>query len=334
VTTPSQTAPSIVLAVPLEHREHFFPSDLRDRLDALGRVAVLDDFATYADALMPATVVITGWGAPPLDEQILANAPHLRLLAHTGASVKPFVTAESWRRGIKVTQAGAAMAQSVAERALAMTLGLLQRVPYADRVLHDSGSWDDARAGRRHEISGARVGVIGASRTGRAYAKMVLALNASVQMYDPYLSDAVARELGVRRVDLRTLLSTSLVVAMHAPVTDETKGMLGVKELACMPDGSVLINTARADLIDTGPLIAELATGRIAAGFDVYDVEPLSDQHPLRRLSNVVLTPHTAGNTVESRRRAGEIVVDEIRRFLDGQPLQHEITEKLLLTIG
>jgi phosphoglycerate dehydrogenase-like enzyme len=269
-----------------------------------------------------------------LDEFVLARAPHLRLLAHTGASVKPFVSPASWRRGVRVTQAGAAMAQPVAERSLAMTLGLLQRVPHADHVLRSGGSWDQARAGCRREIAGATVGIIGASRTGRAFAKLVGAVGALVQVYDPYLSDAAAEDFGVRRVDLSTLLSNSLVVAMHAPVTAETVGMLGPQELALIPDGSVLINTARASLIDTTALLAELATGRISAGFDVYDDEPLGDAHPLRLLPNVVLTPHTAGNTVESRRRAGELVISEIARFLGGQPLQHEVTEEQLARIG
>jgi phosphoglycerate dehydrogenase-like enzyme len=312
----------------------FFPDEQYDRLSKLGKLQRVDVVASYAETLRSAEVVITGWGAPCLDEQALAAAPNLMLLAHTGASVKPFVSAASWERGVRVTQAGAAMAESVAERALAMTLALLHRIPHADHVLRTGGTWDDARLGQRHEIAGACIGIVGASRTGRAYARMVAALGAAVQIYDPYLTQVEADELEVQRVDLHLLLSSSLVVALHAPVTDETKGMLGGAELSLIPDGAVLINTARADLLDSAALLRELASGRLDAGFDVYDAEPLGVEHPLRSLPNVVLTPHTAGNTVESRHRAGQIIIDEIERFREGRPLQHEVTADQLPTIG
>jgi phosphoglycerate dehydrogenase-like enzyme len=155
-----------------------------------------------------------------------------------------------------------------------------------------------------------------------------------VLVADPYLSDAEAVTLGVERVSLHELLARSTVVSLHAPVLPETVAMIGARELALLPDGALLVNTARSALVDEAALLAALRTGRIDAALDVFDVEPLPVDHPLRRLPNVLLTPHEAAGTVESRRRAGAIVVAEIDRFQRGRPLAHEVRPEQLDRTG
>lgn len=319
----------------------FFPPPLQDRLAAAGRLVLPrhggdpTDPECYARMLAEADVVVTGWGAPPLTAQMLARAPRLRLLAHTGASVRALVTEASFARGVRVTQAGAAMAHAVAEQALALTLALLHRVHRFDHALRTGAGWATAKAAPpRRELRGARVGVVGASRTGRAYITLVRALGAEVSCADPYLSDVDASALGVTRADLDTLLRTCRVVSLHAPVLPQTVHLLGARELALLADGALLVNTARAALVDGAALLAELRTGRIDAALDVFDEEPLPVEHPLRGLPHVLLTPHEAAGTQESRRRAGEIVLAELSRFSADAVLKHEVTPAMLSRMG
>ena len=335
------TSLTIAVALPPALRAMFFPPPLDARLAGAGRLvwapgdADPTDPDRYAELLAEADVVVTGWGCPPLSGELLDRAPRLRLLAHTGASVRAYVTGEAFERGVRVTQAGAAMGYAVGEQALALTLALLHAVHRFDHALRTGVDWDRARtAPPRRELRGCEVGVVGASRTGRAYIELVRALGARVRCADPYLSEADARALGVTRTDLDTLLGTCQVVSLHAPVLPETVHLLGARELALLPDGALLVNTARSALIDGDALLAELGSGRIDAALDVFDEEPLPVGHPLRALPNVLLTPHQAAGTEESRRRAGEIVLAELDRYATGEPLRHEVTPDLLSRMG
>jgi phosphoglycerate dehydrogenase-like enzyme len=133
-----------------------------------------------------------------------------------------------------------------------------------------------------------------------------------VSVFDPYLTDDDARDLGVRRVELDELMATSAVVSVHAPDIPETRHMIDARRLALLPDGATLINTARGALVDTDALVAELATGRIDAVLDVTEPEPLPADHPLWSLPNVLLTPHIAGSMGNELSRLGDNAVAEI----------------------
>ncbi|TDW24517.1 hydroxyacid dehydrogenase [Kribbella kalugense] len=325
----------IVLAATPSFREMVFAASSVERLGALGQVVVLDDpgDAEALKAALPgADVLITSWGAAPLTSEVLDHADRLRLIAHSASSVKHFVTDEVFRRGLRITQAGQAMAQPVAEVSLAFTLSLLHRIQRFDRQMH-AGAWRDD-APPQHSLPSSRIGVVGASRTGVEYIRMVVALGASVVVYDPYLTDDRAAQLGVRRVDLDELLRTSRVVALHAPTLPETHQMIGARELALMPDGSSLVNTARSWLIDSTALLAELQSGRLDAALDVFDEEPLPADSPYRGLPNVLLTPHQAAATVECYLEMGDITATEIERFAAGEPLEYELTQAALARMG
>ncbi|HEY0187869.1 MAG TPA: hydroxyacid dehydrogenase [Cellulomonas sp.] len=329
---------TVLVAVPEVLRSAFFRAEqtvrLADVAGALapsgtvrwldGGAALQDDDLDWPDA----QVLVTCWGQPPLDAALLARLPRLRLAAHTGGSVRPFVTAESFARGVAVTQAGQGMARSVAEVALTFTLALLHQVPRFDRALRTGVDWQQAEdVPPRHEILGTPIGVVGASRTGRAYLEVVRALGARPLLADPYLTDAEAADLGADLLPLDDLLSASRVVALHAPSLPETHHLLDARRLALLPDGAGLVNTARSWLVDETALLAELRSWRIDAALDVFDAEPLPVDHPLRHLPNVLLTPHHAAGTVEGRLRQGRIVVEEIERLVRDEPLRHAVTE-------
>ncbi len=308
------------------------------RLRACGELCLLDepgDTDALLKQLSDADVLVTSWGAVPLTAQVLDQAPRLRLVAHSASSVKRFVTDAVFERGIRVTQAGQGMARPVAEVSLAFTLAMLHRIHRFDHGMRTGDPWPDASTGtEQHGIAGSRIGVVGASRTGTAYIALALALGAEVVVSDPYLTDARAGELGVRRVELDELLRTCRVVALHAPTLPETRHLIGRRELALMPDGAALVNTARSWLVDVSALLDELRTGRLDAALDVFDTEPLPLDDPLRQLPNVLLTPHRAAATVEGYLELGEIVADEIERYTAGQPLHHELTPQALSRMG
>lgn len=332
--TPGDARPRVVVSVPPRLRAELFPAEVWDRLAAAARLTVLDahaDRAALAAALPGATALITSWGSPRLDAELLAAADRLALLAHTGSAVAPYVTADAFDRGVRVSQAGDAMAQPVAEVALAFTLALLHRVHRFDHALRTGAGWAEATAAPpRHELRGCPVGVIGASRTGRAYLHMVRALGADAAVADPFLPPAEAAALGARPLPLDRLLAECRVVAVHAPATAETRRLLDARRLALLPDGGCLVNTARSWLVDEEALLAELRSGRLDAAIDVFDAEPLPVDHPFRALPNVLLTPHQAAGTVECRRRLGETAVAEVLRLLAGERPRHTVGPEAL----
>ncbi|GAA2816380.1 hydroxyacid dehydrogenase [Kribbella solani] len=344
---PADAVVRVVLAASPSFREMVFAAGSMDRLSAVGEVVLLDDPGD-ADALMAALpgadVLITSWGATPLTAEVLTPANRLQLIAHAASSVKHFITDEVFRRGIRVTQAGQAMARPVAEVSLAFTLSMLHRIHRFNHTMHAGGWREEAIAPTstgttagtsdvvlaQHGLAGSRIGVVGASRTGLEYIRMLVALGADIAVYDPYLTNERAAGLGVRTTTLDELLRTSRVVALHAPTLPETRHMIGARELALMPDGAALVNTARSWLVDTAALLAELRSGRIDAALDVFDEEPLPADDPVRTLPNVLLTPHRAAGTVECYFEMGELTAAEVERFSTGQPLHHELTRSTL----
>lgn len=321
----------LLVSIADAERRAFFPASAPQALESVASAVDVVDPSDVRDspALAQTEIAVVAWGFPRLDEEMLSRMPRLRLVANAASSVRGLVTDAFWASGIPITQAGAAMSPAVAEMSLTLTLSLLRRTHRMDHALRTGLSWEDARSiDRAREISGSVIGVVGASRTGREYIRMCRALGAEVRVYDPYLTpDDSLFALGV---GLDTLLAESDVVALHAPATAETKGMLGRAELAAMRDGAALVNTARSALIDMDALFDEVSSGRLDAALDVFDREPLPPDDRWRSLPNALLTGHVSGATAESRARAGGIVVDEITRFLDGRGLQHRVTPEAL----
>jgi len=155
----------------------------------------------------------------------------------------------------------------------------------------------------------------------------------TILVYDPFVSDEEAERLGAIKLELEPLLRRADVVSLHAPAKPDTIHLLDARHLSLMKDDALLINTARGALIDEHALIAELEKGRFFAFLDVSDPEPPAIDSPLRRLDNVVLTPHIAG-CIEDCSRMGELAVEELRRFFAGEPPIHRITPDMFNRIG
>ena len=281
--------------------------------------------------LAGADACITSWGVARIDADVVAAAPRLGHLAHMGGSVKRFVSAAVWERGIRVTSAAVTLARDVAETTLGLMIVGRKRIwPLASHVRdggwRDSAVWDrwDAR-----ELHRSTVGLIGAGSVGRHVIELLAPFETAILVADPYLSDEEAAGLGVEKVELGELMDRGDVVSIHAPANDQTRHMIGAELLSRLREGAVLINTARGDIIDEEALVDELATGRIFAFLDVTDPEPPASDSPLRRLENVVVTPHIAG-CIENCHRMGELAAEEVRRYLAGQPAINEIRPDML----
>jgi phosphoglycerate dehydrogenase-like enzyme len=302
------------------------------RLDGLARIERWPGpgsppLGAVADALARADVLLTGWGTPYLAPLESWSPKHSRLLlvAHSAGTIKQLVPRAALERGLLVAHANLALAESVAEFTIgAIILARRQIFAARDRLRQSRPLVDPAS---QHEIAGSTVGVIGASAIGERVLRLLTPLGAQRLLYDPHCAPERAMALGARLVGLHELMRQSDVVTLHAPVTPETLGMLGGAEFAAMKDGSLFVNTARGRLIDHAALLRELRSGRISALLDVTDPqEPLPPDSPFYALENCVVLPHMAAVTVEARRRQSIYTVDEIERFLRGEPLRFQVT--------
>lgn len=314
------------------HLPELFPRDVLARLRELVEIdpdVCVRDFTEpgHGASLAAAEVLITGWGCPPIDEAALAAMPRLRAVLHTGGSVRYFITPACWERGLVVSTAAEANAAPVAEFAFAAIL-FAAKDAFGTRERYRLARRHPSRDSTAHVGAfGARVGLVGASRVGRRTLELLRMTDLEVALSDPYLDDASAAALGARLLSLDELLSSSRVVSLHAPQLPATHHLLDARRLALIPDGGVLVNTARGTLVDEDALIAELSSGRISAVLDVTTVEPPAADSPLYRLPNVFLTPHVAGSLGNECARLGGSVVDELIRHRDGLPLLHQVTE-------
>ena len=284
-------------------------------------------------ALIPgADAIITSWGVAQLDADVMAAAPRLRAMAHMGSSIKRFVSDAFWARGVHLTSAGIALARHVAETTLGLMIVGQKRVwPLAQ--LMRQGGWRDDEQWESRELFRKQVGIIGASNIGRHVIELLKPFEVTVLLYDPFVSEAQAAELGATKLELDALLRRADIVSLHAPSNAQTYQMLNAARLKLMKDDALLINTARGTLIEEPALVEELSNGRFFAFLDVTDPEPTAADSPLRLLPNVVLTPHIAG-CIENCNRMGELAVEELRRFFAGETAVYQITREMFNRIA
>lgn len=331
--------PKILIALRRALYDLLFAPAQQERLRGLGDVTMPAGDGDLSEAQLTARIggheiVITSWGSPTFSAAALAEADRLKLIAHSAGSIKRLLPPPVFAAGRRVTHVAYSMSIPVAETTVALILLCLRNYHKIDRAFRERG-WAAARElPPGGELTGSRVGVIGAGYTGRAVIRRLLALEAQVWLCDPYVSEESAAELGARKVPLEPLMRECPIVTMQAPATAETYRMIGAEQLSWLRDGAIFINTARAHLIDEAALLAELQTGRISAALDVFDQEPLPDDSPFRGLNNLIITPHIAAVTHQAYKRQGEITVDEVARFLSDGKLRYEVTRDMLDTMA
>lgn len=270
--------------------------------------------AVLREALAEADAIIVR-SSTTVDAGLLDAAPRLRVIGRAGVGVDNIDVEEATRRGIAVLNAPGGNTVSTAELALGLLLAAARRIPAAERSLR-GGAWDRS-AFRGRQLQGARLGVIGAGRIGSEVVHRARAFGMTVAVHDPYLPSERAADLGVELLELEELLGTSDAVTLHAPLTDETRGLLGPEEIGSMKEGALLVNAARGGLVDEEALAVALRSGRLGgAALDVYETEPLPDDSPLRNAPRLVMTPHLGAATSEARREVALEIASGVRDAL------------------
>ncbi|WP_460796835.1 hydroxyacid dehydrogenase [Microbacterium sp. GXF0217] len=317
--------------------DQLMTSDARERLAAFADLSwrVLCDplDASFGAELAEADALLTGWGAPAVDHALLERAPGLRAVAHAAGSLKRIVTPAAWERGIRFSTAAAENGLPVAEYTLSMILLSGKRVFDASEHVraHRTLTWTPSSA---FGNAGAVVGIVGASRIGRRVLELLEPFDLTVLLSDPTVSELDAAALGATLLPLDQLLRRSSVVSLHAPLLPETTGLIGSRELALMPDGATLVNTARGAIVDTDALVAELTAGRLRAILDVTDPEPLPQNHALYTTPGTILTPHVAGALGNELTRLGAHAVAELERFAATGSFADEVLSASLAAIA
>lgn len=307
-------------------REDFFPPQTKSRLESIADVTWNEtgeewSRAELRDRIRGVDVCVTGWGCPQLEADVVASADDLELLAHTGGSVATIASEAVYDAEIAVVSANDVMAEFVAEHVLGAILTRFRRLGDLNAAMHRGRTDPDSYA--IESLHGSTIGLVGLGTIGRYLLEHLRSFDVAVQVYDPYIDDDELDEFPfVARTDLETALSSE-IVSLHAARTPETVGMLDAEELALIPDGALFVNTARAELVVEDALLDELRSGRFSAILDVFHEEPLPDDHELRDLENVFLTPHVGGSQI--RPPLTESVIDDIERYRNGDPLEHEI---------
>jgi glyoxylate reductase len=293
------------------------------------KVAATQTFPGAAWDELPAVTLLDKWppAAPRAGVDVLLEAvvpvgpdelellPDLRLVANFGVGYDNVDVAACRERGIAVTNTPGVLDAAVADLTLALVLACRRLVVASDRFVRDR-RWQRGWARPElmgHDLSGSTLGLVGRGRIGSEVARRAEAFGMRVVHH--------------RRRDglpLEELLRTADIVSLHVPLTPETHGLLSRQRLSLLQDGATLINTARGAIVDEGALVDELVSGRISAGLDVFADEPHVPER-LLYLSNVVLTPHVASATVETRAAMTRVLVDNVLAFIRGEPLLNEV---------
>jgi D-3-phosphoglycerate dehydrogenase / 2-oxoglutarate reductase len=287
-----------------------------------GRVAEVDEASGDEDELIAALagVEVAVTQMAPFTARVLAAAAALRLVVVCRGGPVNVNLAAAASAGVEVRTTPGRNAVAAAEHTIALLLAALRQIPDRHAGVRE-GVWRGdlyALGEVGSELAGSTVGLLGYGAIGRRVGRIVRAFDAEVLVHDPY-ADPTTLD-GAIPVALPELLERSAVLSLHARLTPQTAGMIGAKELARLPRGAVLVNTARGGLLDYAAVVDALESGHLgAAAFDVFDTEPLPAASRLRTAPRVVLTPHLAGATRQTAERAAALAADAVADYLAGR---------------
>jgi len=246
---------------------------------------------------------------------VLVSSPGLKHVAVWGAGTDNVDLDAARRLGIAVTNTPGTATDAVAEHALALLLALAKKVPELD-IRVRGGEWP---RGRLTQIAGKTIGIVGTGAVGARMAELARGIGMRVIAWTLHPDEGRALRLGLRYVDLETLLREADVVTMHLRLSEETRGLIGANELSLMKPAALLVNTARGPLIEQAALVEALRSQAIGgAALDVFDEEPVPRESQLLTLPNVILSPHTAGTTTEALANGLNMTVDNVLGFMAG----------------
>ena len=279
--------------------------------------AVADPDALVA-RLRSFDVVIAMRERTRFSREVLERLPDLRLLVTTGRRNKSIDVEAATERGITVSGTGI-LPNGTAELTWGLILAVARHIPQEDASVR-AGGWQETVG---TDLAGARLGIVGLGGQGSQVARIGLAFGMDVVAWSENLTDERAAEVGVRRVDKDELFGTSDVVTVHTLLSKRTRGLIGADDLGRMKPTAILVNTSRGPIVDQQALLDALQGGRIAgAGLDVFDEEPLPEDHPLRTAPRTVLTPHLGYVTRDTYEIFYREAVEDVAAWIAGSPLR------------
>lgn len=292
-----------------------------DRLRVLGEVQLHFDRPPNDEEklrrLYGAEILINSRGAVQWPGHLLRQLPQLRMIATCGIGTDAIDLEAARALGIVVSNIPGRTAPVVAEHALALILAVSRRLSYHTEAIK-RGRWvfKDSVF-----LCGKTLGIVGTGAIGVETARLARAIGMNVVAWSFHPSPERSRQLGIPFIALDDLLQSADVVSVHVKLTEQSRGLIGARQLSLMKPGALLINTARGAVIDTAALVAALQSGKLGgAGIDCYDVEPLPSDHPLLKCEQVVLTPHNADQTPEGTEILNGGATDNVIAFLEGKP--------------
>ncbi len=302
-------------------------ADIARMVDIYAPPQTAQTIAENPGVLADAEILLSGWGMVPLDATFLRAAPNLKLVLYGAGSIRYFVTDESWTQGVQVVSAYAANAIPVVEYTLSTILLSLKRFWFFTQEVRRLKNFP-ARA-PVPGCYGSTVGLISLGMIGQMVAERLRSYEMKVIAYDPFVSPETAAALGVELVELDEIFRRADVVSLHTPWLKETEGMITGAHLNSMRPDATFINSARGAVVREEEMIEVLKQRPdLYAVLDVTYPEPPAPDSLLYTLPNAILSPHTAGAMSNECRRMGRLVVDELRRYLLGQPLQWSISKE------
>lgn len=313
-------------ALELTYRSPIYEQILR-HVDLIGDPVTGDEVMANPALLAGAEVIMSGWGIPRLDERLLAQATDLRAVFYGAGTVRGWMTEAAWDAGIVVTTAASANAVPVAEFTVSQIYMCLKNIWRQAFTLREEHQWrriDPGAGGYR-----SRVGLVSLGEIGRRVVEKLADSDLEVLAYDIRPDYDFARRVGFEFVSLEEIYSTCDVISLHTPLLPETRNMIDEPLLRSMRQGASLINTARGGIIHQ-PALEQVLADRpdLLAVLDVTCPEPPPPECALWRLDNVVLLPHIAGSTGAECARMGWLMLDELQRYVRGEPLQGRLARE------
>ena len=301
-----------------------FRRQIADVFGADDAVIVIDeaDEAAFAKEMVDADALLHV--LKPVTPEVIRAAPRLKLIQKIGVGVNTIALDAAQAAGVAVCNMPGSNSQAVAEMALSLMFAVLRQTLYLDALTRRGQGWrpDAARLDQVGEIGGRTVGLVGFGQSAQRLAPVLSALGARVI----YTARRAHADAPYPFAPLPELLERSDIVSLHAPATNETRGMIDADALDRMKPGAVLINCARGGLVDEAALFSALSAGRLrGAGLDVFAAEPTPADNPIFALPNVVLAPHVAWLTPETLQRSLTIALENCRRIMQGAPLFHRV---------
>jgi D-3-phosphoglycerate dehydrogenase len=285
-------------------------------IDATVRTTDAQDSEALIEDIEDANALIVDAGTQ-VTADVLTSISSLQVVGRSGIGVDNVDVTTAQELDITVVNVPDYCIDEVSTHAFGMLLSCARRLPRFHAIVKD-GEWDWSRARPIYRMAGKTVGIVGFGRIGRSFAQKLRGFELDIIVYDPYISSAESSKYDVTREDFDKLLSESDFVSIHAPLTDETRGLFDATAFELMNENTIIINTARGPIIDEDALIDALATDSIGGvGLDVRNSEPPEDDQ-LLGFENVIVSPHAAFYSEESRRELTHSVCEDVVRVLQG----------------